>query len=294
MCREEGFGHDPWRLSHGGQAEKDVALWVSARNLCFCVFFYLFKLHYKWGDILNARKQYVKAHEILCFLSYRKKMLASPCFVCSLWVVHHCVALKQCPSLLLTHLTQLITSSVLKFSILLASGTPNFLAALSQSALPVPPQLHNLQTFVSPRAKTHLLLPNLTPPMVISLPVRWPSQPTVLIASLIFLPLSCFPFLCLFISFLREISSTYPSSPSLRFFHFGPHFKSSKALSCSFFLNSLFLVYLMDTVFSNEVFVIRSILREFLTQEVWGGGPRNCICNKFLCDADLGTSYWEP
>lgn len=235
MCREQSFGHNPWRLSHRGQAEKDVALWVSAKKLCFCVFFPLFNLRHKCGDILNARKQYVNTHEILCFLSYRKKMLASRCFVCSLWVVHYCVALKQCLPLLLTHLTQLITSSVLKFSILLASGTPDFLAALSQSALLGPPQLPNLQTFESPRAKTHPLLPNLTPPMVISLPVRWPSQPTTLIASLIFLSLSCFPFLCLFISFVREISSTFPSSPSLRFFHLGPHFKSSKALSCSFF-----------------------------------------------------------
>lgn len=197
--------------------------------MCF-FFFFLFNLCPKCGYILNVRKQYVKAHEILCFLSYQKKMLASPCFVCSLWVVHYCVALKQCPSLLLTDLTQLITSSVLKFSVLLASVTPTFLAALSQSALLVPSQLPNLQTFDSPRAKTHPLLPNLPPPMVISLPVWWPSQPTTLIASLIFLSFSCFPFLCLFISFFREISSTFPSSPSLCFFHLGSHFKSSKTL----------------------------------------------------------------
>ena len=107
---------------------------------------------------------------------------------------------------------------------------------LSQSALLVPSQLPNPQTFDSPRAKTHPLLPSLTPPMVISLPVRWPSQSTTLIASLIFLSFSCFPFLCLFISFFREISSTFPSSPSLCFIHLGSHFKSSKALSCSFFL----------------------------------------------------------
>lgn len=64
--------------------QRDLALWVSAKKLCFCVFFFLFNLCHKCGDILNARKQYVKAHEILCFLSYQKEMLASPCFVCSL------------------------------------------------------------------------------------------------------------------------------------------------------------------------------------------------------------------